>query len=175
MAARVAVHTVVQLIRVAYRMNRICNRDDIRDKCCAICLAELQHLGYVVLRCHDASARMALLLEKINGGSRKLTDLITELLYQLALCAVRTVWMFLRHICHIKILLFHAHAVDQHAYVHLYDYITDSTVWKALTETNIFDQYLRFWSREVHNPCITWYNKMMHYRHFTNPSKRFMI
>ena len=31
MAARVAVHTVVQLVRVAYRMNRICNRDDIRD------------------------------------------------------------------------------------------------------------------------------------------------
>ena len=133
MAARVAVHTVVQLVRVAYRMNRIGNRYDIRDKCCAICLAELQHLGYVVLRCHDASARMALLLEKINGGSRKLTDLITELLYQLALCAVRTVRMFLRHICHIKILLFHARAVDQHAYVHLYDYITDSTVWKALT------------------------------------------
>ena len=142
MAARVAVHTVVQLVRVAYRMNRICNRDDIRDKCCAICLAELQHLGYVVLRCHDASARMALLLEKINGGSRQLTDLITELLYQLALCAVCTVWMFLRHICHIKILLFHAHAVDQHAYVHslrLYHrWRSMESAYRVMLQTTLF-------------------------------------
>ena len=27
----------------------------------------------------------------------------------------------------------------------------------------------------IENACITWYNKMMHYRYFTNRSKRFMI
>ena len=82
---------------------------------------------------------MALLLKKINGGSRKLTDLITELLYQLALCAVRTVWMFLRHICHIKSSFFMPMLSTSTLMFILYDYITDGTVWKALTVTNIFD------------------------------------